>query len=192
MVGKNAILLVDRANDLRKQGLERREALEQAGEHRFRPILMTSVVLILSMLPVALVHGDGGEVRAPLAAVLVGGMTTSTVLSLLYVPVAYTFFDNLRTFLQNLTSFRLPPPRIPRRFRPGGSGRSSSDRPSRPTPSPAPVAASQMPRPVAGGAPLEDDPAETEHRLSWVPRRRRRRRARPASVPNATGPATSQ
>ena len=156
MVGKNAILLVDRANDLRKQGLERREALEQAGENRFRPILMTSVVLILSMLPVAFGHGDGGEIRAPLAAVLVGGMTTSTVLSLVYVPVAYTFFDNLATFLKNLSSFRLPPPRLPRLVRPGGAGRPRSDQPAR---APARHAA---PKPVAGGAPLDDEAAASE------------------------------
>jgi HAE1 family hydrophobic/amphiphilic exporter-1 len=146
MVGKNAILLVDRANELRKEGLERREALEQAGENRFRPILMTSVVLILSMLPVALALGDGGELRASLAAVLVGGMTTSTVLSLVYVPVAYTYFDNLATFLKGLSSFK---PHLP--FRRGGSGQKPSDQPSQPAPRPvAPTPA--MPRPAAGVA----------------------------------------
>ena len=61
LVGKNAILLVDRANDLRRTGMEREEALEQAGPHRLRPILMTSAVLIFSMLPVALELGDGAS-----------------------------------------------------------------------------------------------------------------------------------
>jgi HAE1 family hydrophobic/amphiphilic exporter-1 len=88
LVGKNSILLIDWANELRRQGQNRDAALEQAGEHRLRPILMTSAVLILSMLPVALKLGDGGESRAPLGAVLVGGMLTSTVLSLLFVPVS--------------------------------------------------------------------------------------------------------
>ena len=110
MVGKNAILLVDRANDLRKQGLDRTAALEQAGELRLRPILMTSIVLIFSMLPVALKLGEGGEVRAPLGAVLVGGMATSTVLALLYVPVAYTYFDSLGQLIGRLVSWR---PRFP-------------------------------------------------------------------------------
>ena len=95
LVGKNAILLVDRANDLRREGLSREAALEEAGPHRLRPILMTSAVLIFSMLPVALALGDSASGRAPLGAVLVGGMATSTLLSLLYVPVAYTYFDCL-------------------------------------------------------------------------------------------------
>ena len=145
-----------------------------------------SAVLILSMLPVAMAHGDGGEVRAPLAAVLVGGMTTSTVLSLVYVPVAYTFFDNLAVFLKGLTSFQLPAPRLPRPFRPGGAGRQASDRTvASPTAMPAP-------KPVAGGALLGDEAATTERRLSWVARRRRRRRAHPAPVANATGPVGPQ
>jgi hydrophobic/amphiphilic exporter-1 (mainly G- bacteria), HAE1 family len=136
LVGKNAILLVDRANDLRKQGLDRNAALEQAGPHRLRPILMTSAVLILSMLPVALKLGDGGEMRAPLGAVLVGGMTTSTILSLLYVPVAYTYFDSLSALFGRLFSFKL---RLP--FRPR-----SSDRDRRPQ------RRQLAPLPVAGGA----------------------------------------
>jgi HAE1 family hydrophobic/amphiphilic exporter-1 len=136
LVGKNAILLVDRTNDLRRQGLDRTAALEQAGPSRLRPILMTSAVLILSMLPVALKLGETGEVRAPLGAVLVGGMTTSTFLSLLYVPVAYTYFDSLGKLLARLFRWR---PRFPR----GDRG--------------APVAPAPMrqplPLPMSGGAP---------------------------------------
>ena len=75
---------------------------------------MTSAVLILSMLPVALKLGDGGEMRAPLGAVLVGGMATSTLLSLLYVPVAYTYFDSLGALIGRVVSFR---PRLPFRSR---------------------------------------------------------------------------
>jgi hydrophobic/amphiphilic exporter-1 (mainly G- bacteria), HAE1 family len=133
LVGKNAILLVDRANDLRKQGLDRSTALEQAGPHRLRPILMTSTVLILSMLPVALKLGDGGEMRAPLGAVLVGGMATSTILSLLYVPVAYTYFDSLSALFGRVFSFRL---RLPFRPRSTEHGR----RPKRHQLAPLPVA----------------------------------------------------
>ena len=106
LVGKNSILLVDRANDLRRHGMDRTTALEQAGPSRLRPILMTSAVLILSMLPVALELGGSGSGRAPLAAVLVGGMTTSTFLSLLYVPVAYTYFDSFGTLMGRLVRWR--------------------------------------------------------------------------------------
>jgi hypothetical protein len=165
MVGKNSILLVDRANELRKQGVERTAALEQAGESRLRPILMTSLVLILSMLPVALKLGDGGEVRAPIGAVLVGGMATSTVLALLYVPVAYTYFDSLGTLLGRLVSWRI---RLP------------SWRGRRPSPIPTPTrsrgAADRSPLPVAGGA---HEPHEAELTAAGHGRHRRHeRRAR--------------
>jgi HAE1 family hydrophobic/amphiphilic exporter-1 len=100
LVGKNSILLVDRANHLRLEaGLDRTLALEQAGQSRLRPILMTSAVLIFGLLPVALKLGEGGEGRAPLGAVLVGGMLTNTLLSLVYVPVAYTYFDSLGSWI---------------------------------------------------------------------------------------------
>jgi CheY-like chemotaxis protein len=107
LVGKNAILLVDRTNDLRRHhGLGRTAALEQSGPSRLRPILMTSAVLILSMLPVSLEIGGSGSGRAPLGAVLVGGMFTSTFLSLLYVPVAYTYFDSFGTLMGRLFGWR--------------------------------------------------------------------------------------
>ena len=107
LVGKNAILLVDRANDLRHHhGMSRETALEEAGPHRLRPILMTSAVLIFSMLPVAMGLSDSSSGRAPLGAVLVGGMATSTLLSLLYVPVAYTYFDSLSTLGGRLFHWR--------------------------------------------------------------------------------------
>ncbi|MCC6174928.1 MAG: efflux RND transporter permease subunit, partial [Chloroflexi bacterium] len=106
LVGKNSILLVDRANDLRRQGLGRTDALERAGPQRLRPILMTSAVLIFSMLPVALQMSPGGEVRSPVGAILVGGMTTSTFLSLLYVPVAYTYFDSLGALISRIARWR--------------------------------------------------------------------------------------
>lgn len=95
LVGKNAILLVDYTNTLRKRGLEVREALLEAGPVRLRPILMTSLSLIFGLLPVAMATARGGEVRAPMAIAVIGGMTLSTVLSLLIIPVLYTVFDGL-------------------------------------------------------------------------------------------------
>jgi HAE1 family hydrophobic/amphiphilic exporter-1 len=94
LVGKNAILLVDYTNHLRKQGLARSEALLQAGPIRLRPILMTTSALILAMLPLALKLGEGGEWRAPMAVTVVGGLVTSTLLTLLVVPSVYTIVDD--------------------------------------------------------------------------------------------------
>ena len=96
LVSKNAILLVDYTNTLRKEeGLPAREALRRAGPVRLRPILMTSATLIASMMPILLGTGPGAEMRSPGAAVLVGGMITSTLLTLLFVPALYSYFDDL-------------------------------------------------------------------------------------------------
>jgi HAE1 family hydrophobic/amphiphilic exporter-1 len=93
LVTKNAILIVDFANQARERGIEIHEALIQAGCLRLRPILMTTVSLLLGMLPVALALGEGGEARAPMAVCVMGGMIASTVLTLIIVPVVYTLFD---------------------------------------------------------------------------------------------------
>jgi HAE1 family hydrophobic/amphiphilic exporter-1 len=178
MVGKNAILLVDRANELRKHGLDRTAALEQAGESRLRPILMTSIVLILSMLPVALKLGEGGEVRAPIGAVLVGGMATSTVLALLYVPVAYTYFDSVGRLIGRLVTRQ---PRLPF-LRASGQARKRSRPTAEPTPEPEPTpapaggTARRAPLPVAGGAPSPTEAVFTRSDLGWRPRHVRRAR----------------
>jgi hypothetical protein len=87
---------VDRINHLRREGRPRDAAIREAGPHRLRPILMTSLTLVAGLLPVAMKWGEGGELRAPLAAVIVGGMITSTLLSLVFVPVSYTYFDALQ------------------------------------------------------------------------------------------------
>ncbi|MBI5304251.1 MAG: efflux RND transporter permease subunit [Chloroflexi bacterium] len=86
---KNSILLVDFANRLRAQGMTRTEALLIAGPTRLRPILMTTSALILGMTPVALARGAGGSFRAPMAIAVIGGLITSTLLTLLIVPVFY-------------------------------------------------------------------------------------------------------
>jgi HAE1 family hydrophobic/amphiphilic exporter-1 len=104
LVGKNAILLVDYTNHLRRAGLPRAEALLQAGPTRLRPILMTSSALILAMLPLAAKLGDGGEWRAPLAVTVIGGLLTSTFLTLLVVPSVYTLVDDAQRLMASLPS----------------------------------------------------------------------------------------
>jgi HAE1 family hydrophobic/amphiphilic exporter-1 len=94
LVTKNAILLVDFANKARGQGATRRQALIQAGEIRFRPIMMTTCSMIFGMLPTALALGEGGEFRAPMARAVIGGLITSTMLTLIVVPVVYTYLDD--------------------------------------------------------------------------------------------------
>jgi HAE1 family hydrophobic/amphiphilic exporter-1 len=107
LVGKNAILLVDYTNHLRRAGLGRREALLRAGPTRLRPILMTSAALILAMLPLAAKLGDGGEWRAPLAVTVIGGLLTSTFLTLLVIPSVYTLVDDMQILVSGLPA-RLP------------------------------------------------------------------------------------
>ena len=94
LVTKNAILLVDNANERRHQGVPRFEALVEAGAVRLRPIMMTTLAMIFGMLPIALSLGEGGGFRAPMARAVIGGLITSTMLTLLVVPVAYTYFDD--------------------------------------------------------------------------------------------------
>lgn len=93
LVTKNAILLVDFADQARERGSSVIEALVEAGVLRLRPILMTTVAMVFGMLPVALALGEGGEARAPMAVCVIGGLITSTLLTLVVVPVVYTLFD---------------------------------------------------------------------------------------------------
>ena len=95
LVVKNAILLVDNANERRAAGKDRHTALVEAGVVRLRPIMMTTLAMIFGMLPVALALGEGGGFRAPMARAVIGGLITSTMLTLIVVPVAYTYFDDL-------------------------------------------------------------------------------------------------
>jgi HAE1 family hydrophobic/amphiphilic exporter-1 len=95
LVTKNAILLVDFTNQRREAGVELREALVQAGMIRLRPIVMTTAAMVFGMLPVALALSEGGKVRAPMAVCVIGGLITSTLLTLVIVPVVYTFMDGL-------------------------------------------------------------------------------------------------
>ncbi len=93
LVTKNSILLVDYTNMLRSRGMTRREALEEAGPVRLRPILMTAFATVFAMIPVALGWSQGGEVRAPMAMGVIGGLTVSTLLTLIVIPVVYDLFD---------------------------------------------------------------------------------------------------
>jgi HAE1 family hydrophobic/amphiphilic exporter-1 len=95
LVTKNAILLVDFTNQARASGLGRNEALIKAGSTRLRPIVMTTLAMIFGMLPLAFAIGAGAELRAPMARAVIGGLITSTLLTLVVVPVVYTFLDGL-------------------------------------------------------------------------------------------------
>jgi HAE1 family hydrophobic/amphiphilic exporter-1 len=100
LVTKNAILLVDNANERRATGADRHTALVEAGAVRLRPIIMTTLAMIFGMLPIALALGEGGGFRAPMARAVIGGLITSTMLTLVVVPVAYTYFDDFGTWLK--------------------------------------------------------------------------------------------
>jgi HAE1 family hydrophobic/amphiphilic exporter-1 len=95
IVVKNGILLVDYTNVLRGRGVEREEAVLTAGPTRLRPILMTASAAMLGMLPLALALGKGSEVQAPMATAVIGGLATSTFLTLFVVPTVYTVFDDI-------------------------------------------------------------------------------------------------
>ena len=107
LVTKNAILLVDNANERRAAGVDRRTALVEAGRVRLRPIMMTTAAMIFGMLPIAMAMGEGGGFRAPMARAVIGGLITSTLLTLVVVPVAYTYFDDFGGWMKRrLTSKR--------------------------------------------------------------------------------------
>jgi HAE1 family hydrophobic/amphiphilic exporter-1 len=95
LVTKNAILLVDFTNLGQREGKSQYQAILEAGQVRLRPILMTTLAMIFGMLPMAIGMGDGGETQAPMGRAVIGGVITSTLLTLVVVPVAYTYLDNL-------------------------------------------------------------------------------------------------
>ncbi len=99
IVVSNSILLVDYTNVLRRQGMERQQALVQAGTVRLRPVLMTALATIFAMIPVALGLREGGEMLQPLAVTVIGGLTGSTFLTLLVVPAIYSLGDDLSRLL---------------------------------------------------------------------------------------------
>jgi HAE1 family hydrophobic/amphiphilic exporter-1 len=101
LVTKNGILLVDFTNQQREQGLPRLDAILSAGRIRLRPIIMTTVAMIVGMIPLALAIGEGAEQRAPMARAVIGGLITSTLLTLFVVPVVYTLLDDAVSWVKN-------------------------------------------------------------------------------------------
>jgi HAE1 family hydrophobic/amphiphilic exporter-1 len=100
IVKKNGILQVDKTNELRRAGMPRDEAILEANYTRLRPILMTTVMLIAAMIPIALGQGPGASARASMAKVIIGGQALSLLISLLATPVTYSLLDDWRRFLR--------------------------------------------------------------------------------------------
>ncbi len=96
IVVNNAIVLVDYINTLRQRGLSMREAILEAGPVRMRPIMMTALTTILGLLPLALGIGEGSEVQAPMAVVVIGGLLCATILTLYVVPILYSLFEGMK------------------------------------------------------------------------------------------------
>jgi HAE1 family hydrophobic/amphiphilic exporter-1 len=109
LVGKNAILLVDYIGTLRRRGVSRSGAILQAGTTRLRAILMTTLTIVFAMLPIALRYGRGAEIRAPMAITVLGGLAVSTILTLVMVPVVYTYIDDVHEWFLGGRSRRDPP-----------------------------------------------------------------------------------
>ncbi len=93
LVVKNAIILIDKVNQLREEGVAKREALVEGARSRLRPIMMTTLCAVFGFLPLALAVGEGAEVRSPMAITVIGGLLVSTLLTLLVIPVVYDLLD---------------------------------------------------------------------------------------------------
>ncbi len=101
IVVNNAIVLIDYVNQLRQRGMEKYEAIVQAGQVRLRPIFMTTATTVLGLVPMALGWGEGAEIRAPMAITVIGGLTTATLLTLIVIPVMYAVMDRGHTIARN-------------------------------------------------------------------------------------------
>ncbi len=93
IVVNNAIVLIDKINQLRAEGVEKTQAIIEAGQARLRPILMTTLTTVLGLLPMAIGLGEGAEVRTPMAITVIGGLSVSTLLTLVVIPVVYSLLD---------------------------------------------------------------------------------------------------
>jgi HAE1 family hydrophobic/amphiphilic exporter-1 len=92
----NSIILVDRINQLKSSGMELADAIVQAGQQRIRPIIMTTLTTILALLPLTFSIGEGSSLRSPMAIAVVGGLVTSTLMSLIVIPCVYYVFERGR------------------------------------------------------------------------------------------------
>ncbi len=108
LVTKNGILLIDFVNQRREEGEERLQAILESGRIRLRPIIMTTVAMIFGMLPLAFAIGEGAEQRAPMAHAVIGGLITSTLLTLFVVPVVYSLLDDFTIWLKARGHGRAP------------------------------------------------------------------------------------
>ena len=98
----NSIILVDRINQLMQNGLDRKSAIVQAGQQRIRPILMTSLTTVLALLPLTIGFGESASLRSPMALAVIGGLTTSTLLTLVVIPCVFDVLDRLKgVFVRN-------------------------------------------------------------------------------------------
>jgi HAE1 family hydrophobic/amphiphilic exporter-1 len=93
LVVKNAIILIDKVNQLREDGVAKRTALVEGARSRLRPIMMTTLCAVFGFLPLALAFGEGAEVRSPMAITVIGGLLVSTLLTLVVIPVVYDLLD---------------------------------------------------------------------------------------------------
>lgn len=108
LVGKNAILVVDYTNTLRERGRARHDAILEAGPTRLRPIMMTTLALLLGTLPTALAIGRGSEFRESIGITVIGGVLLSTFLTLFVIPASYTIFDDVSNMVAKLMKKPLP------------------------------------------------------------------------------------
>ena len=108
LVSKNAILIVDFTNQLKEEGRNVKEALIEAGKERLRPILMTTLPMILGMLPIAIASGAGSEIKNGMAWVIIGGLTSSMILTLFVVPSMYLIVEKIRFSFQKKYHRRRP------------------------------------------------------------------------------------
>jgi len=134
LVTKNGILLLDFSNQQREKGLDRHDSLLSAGRIRLRPIIMTTVAMIFGMLPLALAIGEGAEQRAPMARAVIGGLITSTMLTLFVVPVMSTLLEDGVAWVRG----------VPAMIRGGRGGRGGGESTGEPRPR-----APHQPRPAA-------------------------------------------
>lgn len=96
----NSIILVDRIGQMKLAGLNLTDAIVAAGQQRIRPILMTTITTILALLPMAVAGGEGASLRSPMAIAVIGGLVTSTIMSLAVIPCVYYLLDSLKTRLK--------------------------------------------------------------------------------------------